>query len=159
MAVRLVVAVLLLVLLGGGLWWTASLAPDGDGISSEWTGTVYVVGLQTDGEGGRGGSDVLSGDVRARGTPLDAVEALGAELGFGVDVEQQTWIGRGCTAAYVVGIAGQRETTTGGWNYYTREPGGDWTWRSEGAGCYGLAPGEQVEWCWVEVDVCGRHAA
>jgi hypothetical protein len=87
------------------------------------------------------------------------VQALGAQRNFTVDLEERPLVGTGCSAHYLVGIAGQRETTTGGWNYYTRAAAGQsWSWRSAGAACYALSPGEQVEWCWVESDVCRHHA-
>lgn len=146
MTPRLPVAIVLLVLLLAGLWWVASLAPKGD--ASEWRGQVYVVGP---------GGPFANGTVVSRATPLSAVEALGALRGFGVEVEQQTWIGKGCTAAYVRGIGGVSETASGGWNYYVRSPGGPWAWRPEGAACYGLSSGQEVEWCWVETDVCRNH--
>jgi hypothetical protein len=150
MSVRLVVAALLLATVAAGLWWTASLAPSGAG---EATGefAVFVVGPD--------GAGLANGTVRSRGTPLDALLALADERGFAVDLEQQAWIGPGCTAQYVAGIAGHGETTTGGWNYYTRKAGGDWTWGSSGAACHQLHAGDQVEWCWVEADVCRHHAA
>jgi hypothetical protein len=151
LAVRLVVAGILLVLLAGGLWWTATLG-DGDKGEAVATGTfaVFVVGPE--------GPLLANGTVTARGTPFDTLQALAGRDGFEVDVEQQTWIGRGCTATYVVGIAGHRESTTGGWNYYTRQAGDDaWTWGSQGAACHRLASGDQVEWCWVESDVCRHH--
>jgi hypothetical protein len=150
MTVRLVVAVLLLAVLAGGLWWTASLRPDSDARGSEdrWV-TVFVVGPE--------GVPAGNGTVLSRPTPFDALMALADSQGFSVEVEQQTWIGSGCTATYVAGIAGFGETETGGWNYYTRHPGEAWGWRSEGAACHHLHPDEQVEWCWVESDVCRHH--
>ena len=148
MSVRLVVAVLLLAGLAGGLWWTASLAPDGS-TGSRDVFAVYVVGP--------GGGLVANGTVVAMGTPLEVLRALANNAGFAVDVEQQAWIGGGCTAAYVVGIAGHRESSTGGWNYYTRQPGEPWAWGSAGAACHPLQPGDEVEWCWVEADVCQHH--
>jgi hypothetical protein len=142
---------LLLAAVGGGLWWTASLDGGRGGEGALVTGPfdAYVVGPD--------GASIGNGTVVARGTPSDVLDALGAARGFGVDVEQQTWMGGGCTATYVTGIAGHRETATGGWNYYTRQPGQEWGWRSAGAACYRLAVGEQVEWCWVEADVCQHH--
>jgi hypothetical protein len=148
MTPRLPVAIVLLLLLLGGLWWVASLAPDG-GVGA-WGGPVYVVG--PDGL-------LANGTVVSEATPLSAVEALGTARGFGVEVEQQPWIGKGCTAAYVRGIGGVSETGSGGWNYYVRSAGGGWTWRPEGAACYVLTAGQEVEWCWVESDVCRRHVA
>lgn len=150
MSVRLVVAVLVLATLAAGLWWTASLAPSSDDIA---TGpfAVFVVGPE--------GSIVADGTVVTRGTPLDALQVLAEQQGFTVEVERQTWIGPGCTAEYVVGIAGHGETVTGGWNYYTRQPGDEWAWGSSGAACHVLDAGDQVEWCWVETDVCRHHVA
>src|SRR5688572_5736171 len=113
MSARLAFALLLLAALAGGLWWTASMPDGGDPATAPFD--VFVVGPD--------GASVANGTVVARGTPLDALQALADERGFPVEVEQQAWIGGGCTAAYVVGIAGQRETATGGWNYYTRQPG------------------------------------
>jgi hypothetical protein len=150
MSVRLVVAVLVLATLAAGLWWTASLAPSSDG-AGEGAFTVFVVGPE--------GAGLANGTVMSRATPFDALLALGDQQAFAVEVEQQPWIGAGCTAEYVVGIAGHRETVTGGWNYYTRQPGQAWTWGSSGAACHVLLPGEQVEWCWVESDVCRHHVA
>lgn len=150
MSVRLVVAVLLLGLLAGGLWWTASL-DGGDTPLATGAFPVVVVGPQ--------GSALANGTVVARGTPFDALQELAARQGFSVETEQQAWIGAGCTATYVVGIAGHRETATGGWNYYTRQAGGDWAWGAVGAACHRLHAGDQVEWCWVEGDVCRHHAA
>jgi hypothetical protein len=150
MSVRLVVAVLVLATVAAGLWWTASLAPGSDEAS---TGrfTVFVVGPE--------GAAVANGTVIARGTPLEVLQVLAQQRAFTVEVEQQAWIGPGCTADYVVGIAGHRETATGGWNYYTRQPGKEWAWGSSGAACHVLSPGDEVEWCWVETDVCRHHSA
>lgn len=147
MAARLVVAILLLASLGGGLWWVASLAPRGGSGMGEFA--VFVVAPD--------GGTMVNGSVHSKADPLSALQVLGAERNVTVDIEQRTNIGQGCTAAYVVAIGGVRETTTGGWNYYTRRPGGAWTWESAGAACYGLSPGQQVEWCWVESDVCRHH--
>ncbi len=149
MTPRLPAALALLALLLAGLWWVAGRAPDGD--APEWLGAVHVVGPD--------GAAFANGTVRSEGTPLAAVQALGALRGFTVDVEQQPWIGGGCTAAYVRGIGGVAETASGGWNYYVRSPGSAWTWRPEGAACYVLSPGQEVEWCWVESDVCRHHAS
>ena len=148
MSVRFVVAALVLGLLAGGLWWTTSLGEGGEAIPVG-TFPVFVVGPD--------GGLLANGTATARGTPFDALQALAEAQGFQVEVEQQTWIGGGCTATYVVGIAGQRESTTGGWNYYTRRTGGEWTWGSSGAACHPLAAGDQVEWCWVESDACRHH--
>ena len=126
----------------------------GDGGEAVSTGSfvVFVVGPD--------GSLLSDGTVTARGTPFDALGALADEEGFSVEVEQQTWIGGGCTATYVTGIAGRRESNTGGWNYYTRQTGeDDWAWGSAGAACHSLKAGDQVEWCWVESDVCRHHVA
>ena len=152
MSVRLLVAVIVLGLLAVGLWWTASMAPEGAGdgegvVSAEFP--VFVVGPD--------GGMVSNGTVVARGTPLDTLRALASVKGFGVEVEQQPWIGTGCTAEYVMGIAGHGETASGGWNYYTRQAGEAWSWHSAGAACHVLRPGDQVEWCWVESDVCRHH--
>lgn len=148
--VRLVVAGVVLVLLAGGLWWTATLGEGSAGAVPTASFPVFVVGPE--------GGLLANGTVTARGTPFDALQALADRDGFDVETEQQTWIGRGCTATYVVGIAGERESTTGGWNYYTRHGGDDdWTWGSAGAACHRLAEGDQVEWCWVEADVCRHH--
>jgi hypothetical protein len=148
MTPRLPAALALLLLLAGGLWWVAARAPHGD--AGTWEGPVYVIGP---------GGLLANGTVASQATPLAAVEALGNARGFRVEVEQQPWIGRGCTAAYVRGIGGVAETSNGGWNYYVRSSGGDWTWRPEGAACYVLSSGQQVEWCWVESDVCKGHVA
>lgn len=151
MSVRLAVAALLLVSVAAGLWWVVAQAPGGD-VGSGARGEFRTVVV--------GPSGVPSHDrnVTAEATPLAAVQALAALEGFEVEVEQQPWIGSGCTASYVVGIDGTRETARGGWNYYVRSPGGDWEWKPAGAACHGLAPGDEVEWCWVELDVCARHA-
>ncbi|MEO7397058.1 MAG: hypothetical protein ABIW84_00685 [Ilumatobacteraceae bacterium] len=150
MSVRLVVAILLLAALAGGLWWTASLTPESKKVvTAEFP--VFVVGPE--------GDVLANGTVLAQGTPFDVLQALATERGFAVEVEQQTWIGSGCTAQYIVGIAGHRESVTGGWNYYTRQPGGNWTWQAAGAACHVLQHGDQVEWCWVETDVCRHHVA
>lgn len=148
MTPRLPVAVALLLLLLGGLWWVASLAPGGE--AGAWEGPVYVVGPD--------GAVAANGTVHSQATPLAAVQALGQARGFGVEVEQQAWIGPGCTAAYVRGIGGVSETATGGWNYYVRSAGGDWTWQADGAACFVLQPRQELEWCWVESDVCRHHA-
>src|SRR5262245_19202924 len=140
MTPRLPAAIALLALLLGGLWWIASTAPRGDAAS--WEGPVYVVGPD--------GARMANGTVRSQATPLAAVEALGIP----VDVERQPWIGRGCTAAYVRGIGGVSESGTGGWNYYVRPAGGGWEWQADGAACFVLHPGQEVEWCWVESDIC-----
>lgn len=144
---RLPVALVLLCLAAGGLWGLASLAPDGSGGTARVD--VFVLG--------RDAEPLANGTVTARGDPLSALRALAAERGFAVEVERQTWVGPGCTADYVVGIAGLRETAAGGWNYYVRRPGGSWEWSPAGASCHALSDGDQVEWCWVEADRCGRH--
>lgn len=145
---RVFVAVALFVLLGGGLWWTASQAPQGgDVVVGDFP--VYVV---ADGE------VVANGTVHAPGTPFEVLRALAGRLGLTLTVEQQTWIGGGCTATYVAGIGERRETASGGWNYYVRNDGGDWTWKPDGAACLALRPGDEVEWCWVEADSCRTHA-
>lgn len=146
---RFVVAVVLLASVAGGLWWVVSMAPP-EGPQGEGDFRVAVVGPE--------GTMVADDVVRSRSDPLSALRGLAALEGFTVEVEQQTWIGPGCTAEYVVGIAGQRESSTGGWNYYVRSPGEDWEWKSAGAACYALEPGDEVEWCWVELDVCRHHA-
>jgi len=151
MTARLAVAALLLASVAGGLWWVVAQAPDGagaEGARGEFR-TVVV---------GPSGEVSHDRNVTAEATPLAAVQALAALEGFTVEVEQQPWIGSGCTAAYVVAIAGDRETARGGWNYYVRSPGGSWEWKPAGAACHGLQPGDEVEWCWVELDVCRRHA-
>jgi hypothetical protein len=145
---RLLLAVSAVLVLAGAFWWSVSLAPRGESAVGDFL--VFVVG--PDGEA------VANGPVASRATPLDALQVLASERGFLVEVEKQPWIGGGCTSTYVVAIAGHRETATGGWNYYTREAGGNWTWGPVGAACHVLQPGEQVEWCWVESDVCRHHA-
>lgn len=148
MSVRLTFAVFLLVALAAGLWWSYSLAPPAP-VIGEGRFDVFVVGP--------GGGLLSNGSIQSRATPFDVLLAMAREAGFGVETEQQTWIGDGCTATYVVDIAGHRESVSGGWNYYTRQPGGEWSWRAAGAACYALGAGEQVEWCWVEGDTCARH--
>ncbi|MHB1262241.1 MAG: hypothetical protein ACYC2H_11065 [Thermoplasmatota archaeon] len=148
MSVRLVVAILLLGSLAVGLWWTSSTDPQAATIG-EGRFKVFVVGP--------GGDLFSNGSVQSRATPFDVLVALAAENAFGIETEEQTWIGDGCTATYVVGIAGHHESVTGGWNYYTRQPGEEWSWRSAGAACHPLVAGEQVEWCWVEGDTCSHH--
>ena len=149
MSMRLVVAVALLGLLAGGLWWSSTSGKE-DGAIGAGTFTAYVVGPE--------GTVLASGAATARATPFHVLEALAKEQGFTVEVEQQPWVGGGCTATYVVGIAGQRESTTGGWNYYTRKAADEaWKWGASGAACHRLAEGDQVEWCWVESDVCRHH--
>jgi hypothetical protein len=146
---RLVVAAVLLCSLAGGLWWVASLAPrPGDG---EGTHAVFIVAPDA--------SVLANATVTSRPTPLAVLQALSVQRGVAIEVEQKPAVGSGCTAAYVVSIAGIRETTTGGWNYYVRQPGAEWAWKPAGAACYGLAVGDQVEWCWVESDVCRHHVA
>lgn len=146
---RLVVALAAVLVLAGAFWWTTALAPRGASEVGDFV--VFVVGPE--------GEVVAQGPVTSRATPLDALQALASDRGFLVEVEEQPWIGGGCTSAYVVAIAGHRETATGGWNYYTRQPGGNWTWGPVGATCHVLLPGEQVEWCWVESDICRHHAS
>src|ERR1044072_6941816 len=149
MTPRLPAAPVLLALLVGGLGWVASLAPERD--AAPWEGPVYVVGP--------GGAAIANGTVRSQANPLSAVQTLGRERGFSVEVEQQPWIGAGCTAAYVRGSAGISETASGGWNYYVRSAGGEWAWQAEGAACFALQSGQDLEWCWVESDVCRHHAS
>lgn len=151
MVARPVVAALLLATVGAGLWWVASSAPSSPAPDQLAEGEFRVIVMNE--------ADVVDdGVVRSLPTPLAALRALGEADNFGVEVEQQTWIGSGCTAEYVVGIAGKRESSTGGWNYYVRSPGGDWEWKSAGAACYVLEDGDEVEWCWVELDACRQHA-
>jgi hypothetical protein len=149
LSVRFVVSLLALALLAGGFWWTTSVSDDA---TAPGVGSFHVSVV------GRDGVHLANGTVLAKGTPLDVLQALADEQGFIVETEQQAWIGGGCTATYVLGIAGQRETKTGGWNYYTRGPGEEWSWGPSGAACHRLTAGEQVEWCWVESDVCEHHA-
>lgn len=154
MSVRLAVAVFLFAVLAAGLWWTGSSSDNGNGNGLPSRGDFHVFVVGPDGLG------VANGTVDSSATPLDSLLALGEARGFPVEVEQQTWIGSGCTAAYVVGIAGHRETMTGGWNYYVRPAGvegAEWTWSSGGAACHRLSPGDEVEWCWVEADTCRHH--
>ena len=151
MAARLLVAVVLLATVGSGLWWVVSSAPSSSEPDRMAEGDFRVIVMHE-------GDVVDDGLVRSLPTPLAALQALGELDHFSVDVEQQTWIGSGCTAEYVVGIAGKRESSTGGWNYYVRSPGGDWEWKSAGAACYVLEAGDEVEWCWVELDTCHHHA-
>jgi hypothetical protein len=146
---RLAVAACLLMLVAGGLVWVVQQAPSG---SSE-VGSFRVVVM------GPGGDALADGFVESRATPFHALQALARAANVTVEVEQQPWIGPGCTAEYVIGIAGIRETATGGWNYYVRPVGGVWTWQWAGAACHALTPGDEVEWCWVEDDVCRHHAA
>jgi hypothetical protein len=146
--VRLAVAALFLAGLLAGLAWVVGHAPDGSGEVGEFH--VVVVGP--------GGAILHEGLVHSVATPLEALRALAEQAGFSVVVERQPWIGTGCTAEYVRGIDGIEETASGGWNYYVRSPGGPWTWQWAGAACHELGPGEQVEWCWVEDDVCRHHA-
>lgn len=89
-------------------------------------------------------------------TALAALLQLAAAHDFEVGHERLSGFG-GCHGHYVRSIAGYTETSTGGWNYYTRQPGGAWEWQPAGAGC-ALPLGVQVEWCWVEHDVCEHHA-
>src|SRR5687767_5785427 len=100
MSVRLSFAVLPLAALAGGLWWTASLSDGDDAAPGAFQ--AFVVGP--------GGAPLANGTVLAPGTPLGVLQALADERGFAVEVEQQPWVGGGCTAAYVAGIAGHRET-------------------------------------------------
>lgn len=149
MLTRTVAAIVLLVAFGGLFWW-ASSAPSSDGpVVGEFA--VSVVGPE--------GERFANGTVHAVGTPYEVLRALAAERGFAVEVEEQPWIGPGCTAVYVKGIGPWSESATGGWNYYVRAAGGDWTWRPEGAACLALQPGQSVKWCWVEGDRCGHHEA
>jgi hypothetical protein len=146
---RLLAATAMLAVLAAGWLWVASLAPH----AGAAVANVSVAVVGPDGTVGPNGT------VAEAASPLDAVQELGRQKGFPVVVEEQPWVGSGCTAHYVVAIAGWRETSTGGWNYYTRpSPGASWTWQAAGAACYALHAGEQVEWCWVEQDVCRHHA-
>ena len=147
--VRLAVAAVLLAVVAVGWWWAATSGSDAG--AEVVTGEFRIAVVGRDGWA----DDRI---VTAAGTPLEVLLAGAAAGNYTVEVEEQPWIGRGCTAHYVVGIAGQRESSTGGWNYYVRGPGEGWSWRPEGAACYVLEAGEQVEWCWVEVDVCRHHA-
>lgn len=151
MASRLAVAVVLLATVGAGLWWVASSAPASPAADPDAEGDFRVIVMNE-------GAVVDDGLVQSRSTPLAALQALGERDRFSVEVEQQAWIGSGCTAEYVVGIAGKRESSTGGWNYYVRSPGEDWEWKSVGAACYALKQGDEVEWCWVKLDTCDQHA-
>src|SRR5687767_10515307 len=121
MAARLIVAALLLATVGGGLWWVVASVPEGAEVARGDFRTVVVA---------PDGSVVADRVVQAEGTPFDALQELASVEGFRVDVEEQPWIGGGCTAHYVVGIAGHRESATGGWNYYVRagDRGGGGGW-------------------------------
>jgi hypothetical protein len=147
--VRLSVALVLLATVGLGWWWAVSSGAERDPVA-EGAHRVVVVGVD--------GAVMDDRVVWARETPLDAVRQAALEGNYTVEVEEQPWIGAGCTAAYVIGIAGLRESSTGGWNYYVRSPGEGWEWKSAGAACFELDPGDDVEWCWVEDDVCRHHA-
>ena len=135
------------VLVAGGIAWIATLAPEHAAGSGAFA--VHVVGPD---------GPLANGTVALDGAnALTALQALAAAQGFTVDVEEQAWIGDGCTRHYVRGIAGHDETATGGWNFYVRRAGEAWEWQSMGAACRGLQPGEDLEWCWVEADVCRHH--
>jgi hypothetical protein len=149
MSRRLAVAAALLLLAGGAWAWAAWAGHESP--PSEVQGVRVVVV-------GRDGNVSHDGVVFAEANPLAALHGLALARGFAVEVEDQSWIGSGCTRHYVLAIDGQRETATGGWNYYVRQPGGDWEWGSTGAACFALAAGDEVEWCWVELDVCRAHA-
>ena len=136
----------LLILLGAGLWWMDGLAPQASGATG--TFDVFIVGPA--GEIGNGSVFV------PHATALSVLTTLARERGFNVTVESAAGFG-GCDQAYVRSIAGVAETTSGGWNYYTRQVAGNWTWQPVGAACHGMALGEQLEWCWVEQDVCRSH--
>ncbi len=137
-------------LLVAGAWWVWSVAPREPSDSGAFD--VFVVAPD--------GSTWANGTVIAtNATALSVLELLAAQQGFGLDVEFQGGFGVGCAGAYVRGIGDIAETRSGGWNYYTRGAGGDWTWQAESAACHGLQAGEQVEWCWVEADVCENHVA
>lgn len=147
MDARTVVAVLLLGVLGGGLWWVVEQAPAETGPG---TFAVYVVAPD--------GSLFANGTVDlARPTALAALQALADLRGFHVGTQSASGFA-GCSKDYVRSIGPFDETASGGWNYYTRTQGGTWEWRPEGAGCP-LHSGLDVEWCWVERDVCGHHVA
>lgn len=148
MSRRLAVSAALLLLVGGAWAWAAWAAEESPVEMQE----VRIVVV------GRDGNVSHEGVVVAEANPLAALQGLALARGFDVEVEDQSWIGSGCTRHYVLGIDGQRETATGGWNYYVRQPGADWEWGSSGAACFRLDAGDEVEWCWVEFDVCRDHA-
>jgi hypothetical protein len=144
---RFLAAAGLLALLSAGAVWVAGLAPHGTTAAAPHF--VAVVGP--------GGAIMANGTIEAEpATPLGALQALGFARGFDVEVEESAGFG-GCSRHYVVGIAQQRETASGGWNFYVREPSGAWEWQPAGAACVELDAGDEVEWCWVEGDVCERH--
>lgn len=137
MDVRAAVA-LLLVLAFAGVAWAASrtpvAAPDG-------SFDAFVVGPA---------GLIESGTVEVeRATELRVLQALAEQRGFEVEVDDLP----GCAMDYVRGVAGHRETSTGGWNFYVRGgAGGDWEWQGRSAACPGLRSGDDVLWCWVEPD-------
>ncbi|MEK6976436.1 MAG: hypothetical protein AABY18_08865 [Candidatus Thermoplasmatota archaeon] len=138
MNLRAAIAVVVLVLLAGGLWWIASLAPDPERPDGRFD--VYVVGPTTVLANGT----VTLSDADA----LRVLLALSEQRGFDVNVDDFD----GCAYDYVRGIAGHTESATGGWNYYFRRGGGEWEWQAQAASCAGLESGEDLLWCWVEAD-------
>lgn len=146
MDARLPAATAVLLVLGAGLWWVAYQAPDGG-----QSGTYDIFVVAPDGAIFANGTFVVD-----HASALDVLFALAGERGFPVGSEESAGF-TSCSRHYVRSIGPFAETATGGWNYYTRRPGQQWEWQSAGAGC-GLPIGVQLEWCWVELDVCRYHA-
>jgi hypothetical protein len=141
----LVFALLAILLLG--MFWLVKLEGDPAGPASL---NVYVVAPD--------GSLFASGLVAvSSATALHVLQELARMHDFPLLVERMPGFA-GCSASYVRGIGPYEETPTGGWNFYVRTPGGSWSWQSYGAGC-ALPPNVEVEWCWVERDVCAHHVS
>lgn len=96
-----------------------------------------------------GASGTLWNGTAVGGSALEVL--LSAAYGnFSVEVDHQAAFGPGCEGSYVVAIGGDRETSSGGWNYYVSDGGAPWRWVPVAAACHRMEDGQALLWRWVD---------